>query len=174
MPKIIKQQRLADDEWKVMQLAENETPNSVRLPVGPLLVPLAVWRARKEELIHRNWEHHEPLGVWLSPNEGPETIAGELDDFTLIAVHFPKLADGRGYSTARLLRERYGYRGELRAFGDVGQDQLFFLNRVGFDSFSVKEDDEAAIEALTAFSSFPESYQTAANQPLPLFQRRAI
>jgi uncharacterized protein (DUF934 family) len=174
MPKIIKQQRLADDEWKVLQLAENETPHSVRLPIGPLLVPLAVWRARKDELIHRNWEHHEPLGVWLAPNEGPETIAGELDDFTLIAVHFPKLADGRGYSTARLLRERYGYRGELRAFGDVGRDQLFFLNRVGFDSFSIKEDADDAVEALAAFASFPENYQTAANQPLPLFQRRAI
>ena len=117
MPKIIKQQRQATDDWKVLHLAENETPTTVRLPIGPLLVPLAVWRARKEELIHRNWEHHEPLGVWLAPNEGPETIAGELDDFTLIAVHFPKLADGRGYSTARLLRERYGYRGELRAIG---------------------------------------------------------
>jgi uncharacterized protein (DUF934 family) len=173
MPKIIKQQQIANDEWKVLQLAENETPHSVRLPIGPLLVPLAVWRARKEELIHRNWEHHEALGVWLAPNEGPETIAEELDDFTLIAVHFPKLADGRGYSTARLLRERYGYRGELRAFGDVGQDQLFFLSRVGFDSFSVKEDDEAAIEALAAFSAFPEVYQAAATQAQPLFRRRA-
>jgi uncharacterized protein (DUF934 family) len=174
MPNIIKQQQIANDEWKLLQLAENETPNSVRLPVGPLLVPLSVWRARKEELIHRNWEHHEPLGVWLAPNEGPEAIAEELDDFSLIAVHFPKLADGRGYSTARLLRERYGYRNELRAFGDVGQDQLFFLNRVGFDSYAIKEDDEAAIEALAAFSSFPESYQAAANPPLPLFQRRAV
>lgn len=174
MPKIIKQQQVANDEWKVLQLAENETPNSVRLPVGPLLVPLAVWRARKDELIHRNWEHHEPLGVWLSPNEGPETIAGDIEDFSLIAVHFPKLTDGRGYSTARLLRERYGYRNELRAFGDVGQDQLFFLSRVGFDSFSVKEDGEDAIEALNAFASFPEAYQAAANQPLPLFRRRTV
>lgn len=177
MPKIIKQQRLADDEWKVLQLAESETPHSVRLPVGPLLVPLAVWRARKDELIHRNWEHHEPLGVWFAPGEGPEAIAGHLDDFTLIAVHFPKLVDGRGYSTARQLRERYGYRGELRAFGDVGQDQLFFLDRVGFDSFSVKEDlddVEALAAAVASLSSFPEVYQTAANQPLPLFRRRAI
>lgn len=173
MPKIIKQQRLAEDEWKVLQLTENETPHTVRLPIGPLLVPLAVWRARREELIRRNWEHHEPLGVWLSPGEGPEAIADELDDFTLVAVHFPKFADGRGYSTARLLRERYGYRGELRAFGDVGRDQLYFLDRVGFDSFSVKEDEVDAAEALNAFTSFPEAYQSAANQPLPLFRRRA-
>jgi uncharacterized protein (DUF934 family) len=174
MPKIIKQQRLADDEWKVLQLAENETPHSVRLPIGPLLVPLAVWRARRDELIHRNWEHHEPLGVWLAPNEGPETIAGELDDLSLVAVHFPKFADGRGYSTARLLRERHGYRNELRAFGDIGQDQLFFLARVGFDSFVLRETGDDLVEALAAFDSFPEAYQAAANQPLPLFQRRAF
>jgi uncharacterized protein (DUF934 family) len=174
MPKIIKQQRLANDEWKVLQLADNETPHSVRLPIGPLLVPLAVWRARWADLIHRNWEHHEPLGVWLSPSEGPETIADDLDDFTLVAVHFPKRADGRGYSTARLLRERFGYRGELRAIGDVGPDQLHFLDRVGFDSFSIKESDEDARNALAAFAGFPEAYQSAANQPLPLFRRRAV
>lgn len=174
MPKIIKQRQIANDEWKVLQLAENETPHSVRLPVGPLLVPLAVWRARKDELIHRNWEHHEPLGVWLAPNEGPEAIADDLGDFSLVAIHFPKLADGRGYSTARLLRERYGYRGELRAFGDVGQDQLYFLDRVGFDSFVVKEDEEDAIAALAAFTTFPEAYQAASNQLLPLYRRRAL
>jgi uncharacterized protein (DUF934 family) len=174
MPDIIKERRLADDDWKVVHLAENETPHSVRLPVGPLLVPVDVWRARKVELIHRNWEHGEPLGVWLAPNEGPETIAEELDDFSLIAVRFPKFTDGRGYSTARLLRERYGYRGELRAFGDVGQDQVFFLNRVGFDSFVVKESGGELAGALAAFDSFPEAYQAAANQPVPLFRRRAI
>jgi uncharacterized protein (DUF934 family) len=174
MPKIIKEQRLVDDEWTVLHLAENETPLSVRLPVGPLLVPLAVWRARKDELIHRNWEHHEPLGVWLAPNDGPESIAGDLGDLSLVAVHFPKLADGRGYSTAHLLRERHGYRGELRAFGDIGQDQLHFLDRVGFDSFAIKESGKDAVEALNAFASFPEAYQVAANEPLPLFRRRAL
>jgi uncharacterized protein (DUF934 family) len=174
MPNIIKERGLADDDWKVLQLADNETPHSVRLPVGPLLVPVDVWRARKVELIHRNWEHGEPLGVWLAPNEGPETIAEELDDFTLIAVHFPKATDGRGYSTARLLRERYGYRGELRAFGDIGQDQIFFLSRVGFDSFVVKETGEDLAGVLSAFDSFPEAYQAAANQPVPLFRRRAL
>ncbi len=174
MPKIIKHQQIAHDEWKVLQLAEHESPHSVRLPIGPLLVPLAVWRARREELFHRNWEHHEPLGVWLAPNEGPETIAEDIDDLSLIAVHFPKLTDGRGYSTARLLRERHGYRNELRAFGDVGQDQLYFLDRVGFDSFSVNASNEDASEALAAFTRFPESYQASANEPLPLFRRRAV
>jgi len=173
MPKIIKHYRLADDDWKVIVLAENESPESVRLPIGPLLVPVSVWRARKDDLIHRNWEHNEPLGVWLAPDVGPEAIVDDLDDFTVVAIDFPKFVDGRGYSTARLLRERYGYRNELRAIGEVGQDQLFFLNRVGFDAFVVKLPDDDLQESLAAFDSFPEAYQAAANQPQPLFRRRA-
>lgn len=170
---IIKERRLATDDWKVLELAENETPQSVRLPVGPILVPVAVWQARREELIRRNWEHGEPLGVWLAPDQGPESIAEDLGDFSVVAVQFPKFSDGRGYSTARLLRERFGYRNELRAFGDIGQDQLFFLNRVGFDSFVVKETGDDLSEALAAFDSFPEAYQAASHQPVPLFRRRA-
>jgi uncharacterized protein (DUF934 family) len=90
----------------------------------------------------------------------------------LIAVYFPKFLDGRGYSTARLLRERYGYRGELRAIGDVGRDQLFYLARVGFDAFLIPEGRDAR-DALNAFADFPETYQGAVDQPLPLFRRRA-
>jgi uncharacterized protein (DUF934 family) len=174
MPKIIKERRVADDQWKVLVLAENESPDTVRLPIGPLLVPVAVWQARREDLIRRNWEHQEPLGVWLEPGEGAETIAGDVDDFTVVAIHFPKLADGRGYSTARLLRERYGFQGELRAFGDLGQDQLFYLHRVGFDAFAIREAGTDLDEALTAFDSIPEAYQAAANEPRPLFRRRAL
>ena len=172
MPKIIKERRVQDDAWKVVTLAAGDTPRNVRLPVGPLLVPVAVWRARKAELIAREYEHGEALGVWLAPNEGPETIVEDLADFSVVAIHFPKFADGRGYSTARLLRERYGYKGELRAFGDVGRDQIFYLNRVGFDTFLVGEGRDAA-DALAAFDDIPEVYQGAVEQPLPLFRRRA-
>ena len=172
MPKLIKERRLQNDPWKVVTLGEHDTPRSVRLPVGPLLVPVAVWRARKEDLIAREYEHGDPLGVWLAPNEGPETIAEDLEDFTVVAMHFPKFADGRGYSTARLLRERYGYRGELRAFGDLGRDQIFYLNRVGFDTFLLGEGKDAD-EALTAFDDFPEAYQAAVDRPRPLFLRRS-
>ena len=93
----------------------------------------------------------------------------------MIAVHFPKAADGRGYTTARLLRERYGFTGELRAFGDIGRDQLFYLNRVGFDSFAIGEEPGVGnvADALSAFDDFPEAYQAASDQPEPLFRRRA-
>ncbi|HTY99967.1 MAG TPA: DUF934 domain-containing protein [Rhodocyclaceae bacterium] len=172
MPKLIKERRVEDDAWKVVTLAKNETPTTVRLPVGPLLVPVAVWHARRLDLVAREYEHGDPLGVWLAPNEGPETIAEDLGDFTVVAVHFNKLADGRGYSTARLLRERYGYKGELRAFGDIGRDQIFYLNRVGFDSFQLGE-GKSAEEALAALDEIPVAYQGAADDALPLFRRRA-
>ena len=169
---LIKERRLQDDAWKVVTLIDGEPAFDVCLPVGPLLVPLAVWKARKACLIHREYEHGTPLGIWLAPEEDPAEIAADIDDFTVIAVHFPKFTDGRGYSTARLLRERYGYDGELRAFGDIGRDQIFFLNRVGFDSFVIGEGRNAE-EALAAFDDFPESYQSATDQPIPLFRRRA-
>ena len=169
---IIKERRLQDDEWKVVNLVDGEAAIDVCLPVGPLLVPVAVWKAKKACLIHREYEHGTPLGIWLGPEDKVEDIAADVDDFTVIAVHFPKFADGRGYSTGRLLRERYGYDGELRAFGDIGRDQIFYLNRVGFDSFVLGEDRNAE-DALKAFADFPESYQAGADQPIPLFRRRA-
>ncbi len=169
---IIKERRLQDDEWKVVTLVDGEAPFDVCLPVGPLLVPLAVWKAKKACLIHREYEHGTPLGIWLSPDDKVEDIAANIDDFSVIAVHFPKAADGRGYSTARLLRERYGYDGEVRAFGDIGRDQLFLLARVGFDSFVLGEGRNVE-EALKAFDDFPAAYQGDAVQALPLFRRRA-
>lgn len=174
MPKqLIKDRRPTADLWKVVRPGPSDSPHAYPLPVGPLLVPVAVWRARKAELIRRNLEHGEPLGVWLAANEGPETIAQDLDDFTVIAIDFAKFTDGRGYSSARLLRERYGYRNELRAIGDVGRDQIFFLHRVGFDAFSIAADVDQLAGVLDAFDAFPETYQAAANQPLPLYRRRA-
>ncbi len=170
--KIIKERRVQDDEWKVVNLVDGEAAIDVCLPVGPLLVPLPVWKATKACLIHREYEHGTPLGIWLGPEDRVEDIAADVDDFTVIAVHFPKFADGRGYSSGRLLRERYGYDGELRAFGDIGRDQIFYLNRVGFDSFVLGE-GRSAEDALNAFEDFPESYQAGADQPIPLFRRRA-
>ena len=137
MFKLIKNGQVVTDQWKTLTLAEGDTPQSVKLPVGPVLVPLSVWRARRAELIHREYEHGWPLGVWLAAEEGPEAIGRDIDDFTVIAVEFDKFTDGKSYSTARLLRERYGYRGELRAIGDVPRDKLTYQHQVGFDAFAV-------------------------------------
>ena len=167
MSKIIKNDRIVDDAWQVLKLAEGETAETVVLPETPAMLPLAVWLARKTEILATG----NPVGVWLDSSEGPEAIADDLAHFALIGVNFPKFADGRGYSSARLLRERYGYKGEIRAIGDVLQDQLFYMKRCGIDAFAVREDKdiEAALAGLNVFS---DAYQAAVDQPQPLFRRR--
>jgi uncharacterized protein (DUF934 family) len=174
MANIIKQRRVTEDAWKLVTLAAWETPETAALPPGPLLVPAAVWNARRAELIRRSHEHGEELGVWLAPEEGPETLlglGGDLNDLSVIAVNFAKRGEGRGYSTGHLLRTRHDYQGELRAVGEIGRDQLFYLARVGFDAFQLREDEDHE-EALAGFDIFPEVYQGAADEAQPLFRRR--
>lgn len=111
------------------------------------------------------------FGLWLNPDDEPATAQAWFDQVTLIAVRFPVFSDGRGYSTATLLR-RLGWQGELRAVGDVLRDQLFYLSRVGFNSFAIRA-DRSAEDALAGLNDFSERYQGAVDQPLPLFRRHA-
>jgi hypothetical protein len=87
----------------------------------------------------------------------------------VIGVNFPKFTDGRSYSSARLLRERYGYAGEIRAIGDVLQDQLFYMRRCGIDAYALRADKDID-KALAGLRVFSETYQAAADQPQPLFR----
>ena len=103
------------------------------------------------------------LGVRLSPSDDPVLIVNDLDKLALIAVEFPAFTDGRGYSTATLLRERYGYKGELRAVGDVLRDQIFLMSRSGFTTFALR-DDQSVDKALAAFNDFSSYYQHAADR----------
>ncbi|OGA05613.1 MAG: oxidoreductase [Betaproteobacteria bacterium RIFCSPLOWO2_02_FULL_64_12] len=166
MAKLIKYRAIATDSWQLLEPgAEGALPP---LPLaGDVIVPLALWRARREALAERSGK----LGVWLDSHEDPADIAAELGRFAVVAVNFPKFGDGRGFSTARLLRERYGYRGELRAVGEVLRDQLLFMARCGFDAFLLREDQDAE-EALSAFDDFSDGYQGWVEQPQPLFRRR--
>ena len=109
--------------------------------------------------------------VRLEPSDDPASVADRLDRVARIEVNFPKFGDGRGYSIARLLRERYGYKGELRAVGQITRDLLFFMESCGFDAFELREGEDAH-EALAAFDDFSESYQASVKRPLPLFRRR--
>jgi uncharacterized protein (DUF934 family) len=109
--------------------------------------------------------------VVLQPTDDPRTIADKLPGLKVVAVNFPKYADGRGYSIGRLLRERYGYKGELRAVGVVARDHLQLLAQCGFDSFQLREGEDA-VEALKGLDDFSEAYQATATQPIPLFRRR--
>jgi uncharacterized protein (DUF934 family) len=168
MSKIIKNERIVDDDWRVVELAEGQAAEALELTGDALIVPLAVWLSRRDEILARN----KPVGVWLDAGERPEAIAGDLERFALVAVNFPKFTDGRGYSIARLLRERYAYRGEIRAIGDVLQDQLYFMKRCGIDVYALREDKDIE-KALAGLRAFSESYQAAVDQPQPLFRRRS-
>ncbi|KAF1043756.1 MAG: hypothetical protein GAK35_02057 [Herbaspirillum frisingense] len=165
MPEIIKNKSVVTDDWSVLRLAEGETPETAVVPEGKVIVPLKVWKAQGVQLKAR-----AELGVWLASDERPEELKGELEHFKVIAVDFPKFADGRGYSIAYNLRARLGYTGELRAVGDVLRDQLFYMQRVGFDAFAVRADKNIhdAVKGLTDFS---EKYQTSWDEKNPLFRR---
>jgi uncharacterized protein (DUF934 family) len=168
MATLIKERRIVANCWRLLERgAKGELPE---VPAqGDVIVPLRLWLARRDELVTR--AEGGTLGVWLDANEGPEAIAGDLHRLALVAVNFPKFADGRGYSIARLLRERCGYRGELRAIGDVLHDHLHFMKQCGFDAFLLRDDQDAR-EALSALDTFSEGYQTSVLRPSPLFRRR--
>jgi uncharacterized protein (DUF934 family) len=99
-----------------------------------------------------------PPDLVLGPTEDLEQAAPSLARARVVAVSFPRFADGRGYSIARLLRERYGYRGELRAVGEVARDHLWLMARCGFDAFELRAGEDPE-EALTAFDDFTVSYR---------------
>ena len=139
------------------------TGDAGAIPAGAkVLLPLTEFRE-----FSGTWQKHVgakgALGVRLSPADDPALLANDLDKLALIAVEFPAFADGRGYSAATLLRERYGYKGELRAVGDVLRDQVFLLSRVGFTTFALR-DDQNVEKALAAFNDFSSYYQHAADR----------
>lgn len=157
----IERREVVADTWVVLG-ADDGIPAD-----GDVIVPLARWLAERDSLLARPGR----TGVQLEPADEPEVLVEDLPRLPLVAVNFPAFTDGRGYSTARLLRQRFGFRGELRAVGDVLRDQVFSLARCGFDVLALRADQdvEAAIAALADFS---EAYQAAADRG-PLFERRA-
>ena len=168
MPKIIRDGAIVDDDWTVLG-ADDAATLPRRRDAPRLIVPLKAWQSRREELLARDGQ----LGLLLQTDDEPQPIGADVSLFSVIASHFAKFTDGRGYSLARLLRERYRYSNELRAVGDVLQDQLFYLKRSGFNAFAIRADKniEAALKSLNDFS---ETYQGAWDQPLPLFKRRQL
>lgn len=174
MATLIQGETIASDNWRPLEggaprwLSVGEDGLVPDFPEdADLVVPLALLKVRGTELLERSGR----TGVVLEPNEDPAALAASVEHLSLVAVRFPKFGDGRGYSIARLLRERYGYAGELRAVGDVLRDQLLFMKRSGFDSFSLR-DDQDPDEALAAFRELSQEYQASSTQPQPLFRRR--
>jgi uncharacterized protein (DUF934 family) len=161
MSPLLRAREVVEDRWR--HLGDDDT----FAPRDDVLVPLARWQKEREALLARPGR----VGVLLGPADDPAALAVDVDRLALIAVDFPHFTDGRGYSTARLLRERYGYQGELRAVGDVLRDQVFYLKRVGFDAFALRGDQDPD-DATKALDDFSEAYQTSADRPQPLFRRR--
>ena len=155
MATLIKNKHIATDSWQLLDPAAEG--GSVALS-GDWVVPLAVWSAQRESLMQRA-ANDRRNGVVLDNTDDPQALVADFDRLALIAVRFPKFTDGRGYSIARTLR-RLGWKGELRAVGDVLRDQLFYMTRCGFDAFALR-DDQQPQTALTAFNDFSAPYQPA-------------
>jgi uncharacterized protein (DUF934 family) len=167
---IIRNRAIVNDDWTVVRAAEDGTLFTAdTLPAGKVIVPLGLWQAEREQLTALR--SAADIAVWLAPDSEPADIVGDFDKIALIAVDFPVFRDGRGFSIARLLRERYGYKGEIRAIGDVLRDQLTNMFRCGFDAYAVRADKDIH-DALKAFDEFTVQYQGAVDNPSPLFRRR--
>ena len=170
MASIIKNRAIVSDDWTVVRAAEDGTLPAVEaLPAGKVIVPFALWTASRDALIASRGAGE--IAVWLEPDSEPADVVADFDRLALIAIDFPVFRDGRGYSIARLLRERHGYKGEIRAIGDVLRDQVRLMYRCGFDAFAVREDKDIH-DALKAFDDFTVQYQGAFDDPVPLFRRR--
>lgn len=158
---LIKDGRLAEETWT--DVADDE---AITADIDPV-VSLERWQSERETLSGRN----RPIGLRLRSEQSPAAVAEDVDRFDVIALEFPKFTDGRSYSHARLLRERYGYRGELRAVGNVLRDQFQFLLRCGFDSLEVA-DEKLADAWEEATSEIAQVYQRATDPRAPIWAQR--
>lgn len=154
---LIKNRQLEQDRWTLVRDAEAGVPD------GPVIVPLAYWKQQRDSRAAADF------GVWLAPADDPAELADAIADLPVIALDFPQFADGRSYSNGRLLRERYGFAGELRAIGDVLRDQLYPLEQVGFNAFSLREDRDPAKD-IAGLHDFSLGYQQTFLRQQPLFR----
>ena len=155
-------------ERKIVEDGFVHVADGVKLPEsGDLILSLERYRELRPALQKRGGK----FGVRLRSDQEAKLVADLISELAVVAVEFPGFKDGRGYTTARLLRERFGFRGEIRAVGDVLRDQLYYMERCGFSAFELKagKDIEGALEA---FNEFSVTYQGATDDPRPLFRRR--
>jgi phosphoadenosine phosphosulfate reductase len=143
------------DEWT------RYAPDAAPPPAAPMLVPYAAFLAEPERFLG----HNGPLGIEVSAGEPVGALEPYLWRLTLIALVFPRFSDGRSYSAARLLRERFGYEGELRAVGDVLADQIPLMRRCGVLSYEVHHAPTRAALAAGRLAEVRHFYQPIPNQP---------
>ena len=161
--RVIKDNQIIEDNWTRLDTFEAGQV----LPDGDIIVPFSYWKQNRDALKGRAGN----LAVCLNGDDRVDELAADLGQFSLVALDFPAFKDGRCYSHARLMRDRYGFKGDLRAVGDVLRDQLFYLKRCGFSSFFIRHDKDIN-DALKAFNDFSVRYQTAADGALPVYRLR--
>jgi uncharacterized protein (DUF934 family) len=166
MPELIRDGRVQPNTYALV--TELTLPNPQTR--GDLLVPFALWQAHQALFDAHRFNQAGKVGVLLAPDADVAQLAALFVHFDMIAVDFPKFADGRGFSLAYLLRQRLGFAGELRAHGPLLRDQLYYLQRVGFNAFTLREGQDLHA-ALASLSDFSLNYQGSVDQPLPLFAR---
>ncbi|HVY85397.1 MAG TPA: DUF934 domain-containing protein [Caulobacterales bacterium] len=154
--------RVMDDPWLVIE-DDAEAPDG-----ADIVVSVARFKAEREALLARKGR----LGVMVAPADAVEEIGADAQQFAVVMVQFPVFRDGRGFTSAQLLRHRYQYRGELRAVGDVLEDQLFFMLRSGFDAFEILGGDPLAVYARAA-RVFSFGYQPTGDGFVPVHRLRA-
>ena len=167
MTQIILDKKIANDDWTLVA-------DDVALTAAKEVINFSRWAkaigSEKEKLTAKRAAGN--LGIQLNAGDTADLLASDCQGFALVNVEFPKFADGRGYSAARLLRERYGFTGQLRAVGDVLFDQLFFMMRCGFNAMAMRADQDLDL-AVKGFETFSSSYQGDVNDTRPLFRRRS-
>ena len=177
MAKIIQLQAgvpvIVDDVRTVLRGAEGQPVSEAQVAEAaqgqaPVLFPLSAWLAHKDGLLAGRAA--DVTGIWLAPEDEPADAQAALAHVAVVAVDFPVFRDGRGFSTAYLLRTRYQWKGQLRAIGDVLRDQLNFMKRCGFDTYAVRA-DKSVDDALKGFTEFTVAYRASVDEPLPLFRR---
>ncbi len=158
---LIRHGRLVDDHF-------TDAVGAALIPAkGAVIVGLLQWL----DNVHQLSVRRDPLGIRLRSDQHPEVIADDLDCFAVIELEFPVLRDGRPYHYARLLREQWGFHGELRATGVVLLEQMPFMRRAGFDSFHVVSADPLGAWR-TAEREFATWYQPTADRRVPAHQLR--
>ncbi|MCH8552149.1 MAG: DUF934 domain-containing protein [Natronospirillum sp.] len=160
MPELIVNREIATDTYRYLT-EEDAVPAT-----GDVIVPLVVWQAQADSLQARDGR----TGVWLASDQLAEDLDERIHQADVVAIEFPKFVDGRGFSTAYLLRNRLNYQGELRAIGDILLDQLFYLQRVGFNAFLLP-DGKPAAKGLELLEPISVRYQASTDTPCPLFRQ---
>lgn len=159
MPQLIRQREVVADEWRTL----DEDPQGLSRAV---IIPFARWQAEREQW----WLWDGKLGVRIGPTDPVETLERDFLRVSLVAIEFGGIGEGRGYTQAQLLRQRFKFTGEIRAVGKVQRDQLFYMARCGFDAFELPDGADTAA-ALAAFGDFSVKYQDSTDKGLTLRRR---